>query len=165
MLDIGDKKLCDLCFEEVINDACVSCDGISNIARYITALKEGTVLAGKYAVGRVLGKGGFGVTYLCFNLENGKKVAIKEYFPDSLVTRNTVDSEVKIVSEDKKEAFALLDGLERLFREYLVSDSTGAFRKERVIENLKYVEEARRDLLANVNYKYAIRNLILNIGG
>ena len=67
--------------------------------------------------------------------------------------------------KDKKEAFLLLDGLERLFREYLVSDSVGAFRKERVIENVKYVEEARRDLLANVNYKYAIRNLILNIGG
>lgn len=67
--------------------------------------------------------------------------------------------------KDKKDAFALLDGLERLFREYLIRDSVGAFRKERVIENVKYVEEARRDLLANVNYKYAIRNLILNIGG
>lgn len=67
--------------------------------------------------------------------------------------------------KDRKEAFQLLDGLERLFREYLISESVGAFRKERIIENVKYVEEARRDLLANVNYKYAIRNLILNIGG
>ena len=76
MLDLGDKKLCDLCFEEVINEACVSCDGISNLSRYTTALKEGTVLAGKYAVGRVLGKGGFGVTYLCFNLENGENTQV-----------------------------------------------------------------------------------------
>lgn len=67
--------------------------------------------------------------------------------------------------KDRKEAFALLDGLERLFREYLVSEGAGAFRKERIVEYVKYVEEARRDLLANVNYKYAIRNLILNIGG
>lgn len=67
--------------------------------------------------------------------------------------------------KDRKEAFVLLDGLERLFREYLISEGAGAFRKERVIEYVKYVEEARRDLLANVNYKYAIRNLILKIGG
>lgn len=67
--------------------------------------------------------------------------------------------------KDRKEAFLLLDGLERLFREYLVGESTGAYRKERIIEQVKYVEEARRDLLANVNYKYAIRNLILKIGG
>ena len=67
--------------------------------------------------------------------------------------------------KDRKEAFVLLDGLERLFREYLIGDGQRAFRKERIIEYVKYVEEARRDLLANVNYKYAIRNLILKIGG
>ena len=67
--------------------------------------------------------------------------------------------------KDRKEAFLLLDGLERLFRAYLVGESAGAYRKERIVEQVKYVEEARRDLLANVNYKYAIRNLILKIGG
>lgn len=67
--------------------------------------------------------------------------------------------------KDKKDAFLLLDGLERLFREYLVGESDRYYRKERIIEQVKYVEEARRDLLANVNYKYAIRNLILKIGG
>ncbi|MBE6649699.1 MAG: hypothetical protein E7613_00155 [Ruminococcaceae bacterium] len=115
MLDLGDKKLCDLCFEEVINEACVSCDGISNLSRYTTALKEGTVLAGKYAVGRVLGKGGFGVTYLCFNLENGEKVAIKEYFPDSLVSRNTGETVVNLISEDKREAFE--EGARKFYEE------------------------------------------------
>lgn len=66
---------------------------------------------------------------------------------------------------DRKEAFALLDGLERLFREYLLSDSPVSLRKEQIIEDINYVEAARRDLLANVNYKYAMRNLVLKIGG
>ena len=34
-----------------------------------------------------------------------------------------------------------------------------------MISDIRYIEEARRDLLANVNYKYALRNLILKIGG
>ncbi len=67
--------------------------------------------------------------------------------------------------KDRKEAFALLDGLERLFRDRLLGGSTGSLRKEQIIRNIAYVEAARRDLLANVNYKYAIRNLVLKIGG
>jgi hypothetical protein len=55
--------------------------------------------------------------------------------------------------------------MERLFREYLLDGQASPFRKEQIIKNVGYVEEARRDLLANVNYKYAIRNLILKIGG
>ena len=67
--------------------------------------------------------------------------------------------------KDRKEAFVFLDGMERLFREYLLDGQASPFRKEQIIKNVGYVEEARRDLLANVNYKYAIRNLILKIGG
>ncbi|MCI5688964.1 MAG: hypothetical protein MR303_10855 [Emergencia sp.] len=70
----------------------------------------------------------------------------------------------KIV-KDRKEAFALLDGLERLYRRYLTADGPGAVRKEKLVAGIKYIEEARRDLLANVNYKYAVRNLILKLGG
>lgn len=67
--------------------------------------------------------------------------------------------------KDRKEAFRFLDGLERLFRRYLTEEGSSVMRKEKMMMNIKYIEEARRDLLANVNYKYAIRNLILKIGG
>ncbi len=70
----------------------------------------------------------------------------------------------KIV-KDRKDAFLLLDGMERLYRKYLTGEGTQAVRRERLISNIKYIEEARRDLLANVNYKYAVRNLILKLGG
>lgn len=67
--------------------------------------------------------------------------------------------------KERQDAFVLLDSMERLFHQYMMSNSNSYFRKDKVISNVKYVEEARRDLLANVNFKYAIRNLILKIGG
>ncbi len=45
------------------------------------ALPEGTILSGKYLVGRKLGQGGFGITYLGFDLPLQVRVAIKEYYP------------------------------------------------------------------------------------
>ena len=67
--------------------------------------------------------------------------------------------------KDRQQAFVLLDSMERLFHSYMMSNSNIYFSKDKVVSNVNYVEEARRDLLANVNYKYAIRNLILKIGG
>ena len=115
MLDLGDKKLCDLCFGEVEGDVCDKCSGVSNTDRYPTSLREGTVLAGKYAVGRVLGKGGFGITYLCYDLENQKKVAIKEYLPDTLAFRNTGESVVKILNSDNAQSFT--EGARKFYEE------------------------------------------------
>ena len=41
-----------------------------------------------YRIENVLGQGGFGITYLAYDLELQKYVAIKEYFPKDFSVRN-----------------------------------------------------------------------------
>ena len=51
-------------------------------------LRKGTRLIGHYTIEGVLGQGGFGITYLGIDELHEKKVAIKEFFPQGIVTRN-----------------------------------------------------------------------------
>ena len=75
-----------------------------------------TILNGKYLIGRVLGEGGFGITYLGWDLNLDMKVAIKEYYPAGFVTReNTVTTTVTPFSGDKREAY--ISGLEKFVGE------------------------------------------------
>lgn len=52
-------------------------------------LPTGTVLKGQYLVGKVLGQGGFGITYLGWDLYLNIPVAIKEYYPVGTVIRES----------------------------------------------------------------------------
>lgn len=52
------------------------------------ALPIGTELVGDYRLDRVLGAGGFGITYLADELALGRKVTIKEYFPSDFAARH-----------------------------------------------------------------------------
>ncbi len=53
-----------------------------------SSLKIGTVLHGRYIVGKKLGQGGFGITYMGFDLVLSCRVAIKEYYPRNDVYRD-----------------------------------------------------------------------------
>ena len=56
-----------------------------------------TILQGKYLIGRVLGAGGFGITYLGFDLNLEHPVAIKEYYVRNVMYRdNTTSSRVTV---------------------------------------------------------------------
>ena len=52
-------------------------------------LKPFTILQGKYLVGNVLGEGGFGITYMGLDLNLEIRIAIKEFYPNGFVTRES----------------------------------------------------------------------------
>ena len=68
-------------------------------------LPPGTVLAGKYMIGQLLAHGGFGATYLGFDMTLEVRVAIKEYLPKGMASRNT--DRITVVSyEGDKDTYA-----------------------------------------------------------
>ena len=83
---------CFSCFREKESDgSCPYCgyDPASQKAKYPMALKPGAILNGRYTLGRVLGQGGFGITYIAQDFQTKELIAIKEYFPSELVNRTS----------------------------------------------------------------------------
>ena len=69
-------------------------------------LPAGTVLQEKYLVGKALGQGGFGITYIGCDLDLDLVVAIKEFFPAALVNReNTQSRTVRVNAPDLEDKF------------------------------------------------------------
>ena len=69
-------------------------------------MEPGTYLDDRYIVGRVVGYGGFGVTYIGWDAKLEQKVAIKEYLPSEFSTRAPGHSKLTIYSGDKAEQFS-----------------------------------------------------------
>lgn len=85
------QTLCYNCFRSIADPAapCPHCgfDLEENRQKFPVALRAGTVLNNRYIVGRVLGQGGFGITYVAFDTQLQARVAIKEYMPNEIATR------------------------------------------------------------------------------
>ena len=65
-------------------------------------LNKGTFLqGGKYRIEKVLGQGGFGITYLATQTNLNRKVAIKEFFMKDLCSRNELTNQVCYTSSNK----------------------------------------------------------------
>ncbi len=79
-------------------------------------LPPGTVLVDRYMVGRVLGEGGFGITYIGRDMRLDYRVAIKEYLPSDQVSRNTeIALDVTRYATVSEEAYE--KGLQRFLNE------------------------------------------------
>ena len=101
-------KLCMGCMEQYKDecDICPYCGHEENsLPDESFHLLPGTVLVNRYIVGKVLGFGGFGVTYIGYDRELQNKVAIKEYLPSEFATRMSHHANVIIYTGDKKEQY------------------------------------------------------------
>ena len=81
------EKICYGCFREKGPGVCPYCGYGDTEEQPFLALPLGTILNGRYMTGKVLGVGGFGITYLGYDLSLEIKVAIKEYMPSGMATR------------------------------------------------------------------------------
>ena len=112
------KALCYNCFQEreTPEGPCPYCgfDLAENEKKFPVALRAGTVLNGRYIIGRVLGQGGFGITYLALDTQLNAKVAIKEFMPGEIATR-VGGTTVSVMMETRSEEFTY--GAERFQEE------------------------------------------------
>lgn len=76
--------LCPGCMRQIFSEYCPHCGTAQNAQNEAFLLPVGTILENdntSWQLGRVLGQGGFGVTYIALELSTRRRVAIKEYFP------------------------------------------------------------------------------------
>jgi serine/threonine protein kinase len=97
--------LCEACFKE--NGGAVPCphcgyDPKQPIEDW-SKLPPGFTLKNRFVVGRALGQGGFGITYLAYDSSLSFRVALKEYFPRGLSTRHQAGAARALL--DKKKDF------------------------------------------------------------
>jgi serine/threonine protein kinase len=78
-------------------------------------LRPGMVFNDQYLIGKVLGHGGFGITYIGWDLQLGIRLAVKEYLPGEFATREPGTSRVTAYSSEARGYFEY--GLEQFKEE------------------------------------------------
>ena len=97
------------------------------------ALPVGTNVNG-YVILKVIGQGGFGITYLAYDTQTGNQVALKEYLPASVALRNEAGT-VTPYSVSGENDFA--QGKSSFLKE---AQNLGRFRHEAIVQVRGYFE-------------------------
>lgn len=86
---VAGKERCIRCMHLLDEKGhCAKCEfDASSYKQPNMALPLGTCLNERYFLGKVLGEGGFGITYVAWDIVLMVPVAVKEYFPSGIVTR------------------------------------------------------------------------------
>ena len=127
------SELCMNCFSVKGQDeVCPFCGYVEGTPpeqpHYLT---PGTILGNHFIVGTVIGAGGFGITYKCFDTTLGVAVAVKEFYPAGLVNRSPGESRVGLLSGEKREQYG-----QQLRRFLMEAQSVAQFGKARDIVNV-----------------------------
>lgn len=101
-------KLCMGCMNQIDENVytCPYCGfNETSLRQESYYLDPGSVVGGKYIVGKVLSYGGYTIAYLGMDAEFNRKVIIKEYLPSDFSTRSDGETTVTIYSGDAQEQF------------------------------------------------------------
>lgn len=102
-----EEKLCPVCFQEAMEHG--ECRNCGYHAEESSAVKDYlapfTILKEKYLLGKSLGQGGFGITYLAENMQSGLRCCIKEYFPSGLLQGRTPDGALILADEENRPEY------------------------------------------------------------
>ena len=110
-------KFCYYCMNKKQTDGiCENCGHQYEQDAYAHHLPAGTVLLDKYVIGRVIGEGGFGITYIGRDTNLDMVVAIKEYYPNGYVNRiNNTNYNITVTGKNNEEFFE--NGKKKFIRE------------------------------------------------
>lgn len=98
---------CPNCFQgDISTGKCALC-GFDRMEEKHNPLRlpEQFLLANRYIIGRILGSGGFGITYKAFDLLNQCYCAVKEFVPVGVVARREGGFQVTVSSKANLEDF------------------------------------------------------------
>lgn len=116
-MNIQEQYFCSRCMRELPEECvCPFCGHDPASPADSWALEEGTLFQdGRYQLGAVIGAGGFGITYAAWDHTLQMPVAVKEYFPSALASRDARLGDRLQIAEGARADFAL--GLQRFRRE------------------------------------------------
>ena len=107
---------CMIKYEENGQEICPHCGYVLRpTAESPLHMMHGTMLLDRYLVGKVIGYGGFGVTYIGWDSILQQRVAIKEYLPSEFATRSMGQADVTVFGGNKAQQFA--DGMAKFIDE------------------------------------------------
>ncbi len=127
-------KRCRICGKENPREAkyCINC-GTAIEEEMIYELKVGKTLGSKYRIGKVIGKGGFGITYKGSDEKLKRVVAIKEYFQEGSIRRGNTVVPPHTMTRKKYE-----ESKERYLQEARL---LAQIRSENIVKIYEYIEE------------------------
>ena len=116
MITINNRLICENCFSEIVTEPCFFC-GFSkqDYRQDPLALAMGSKLSDRYLIGGVIGKGGFGITYLGYDLRLNTRIAVKEYYPVGMAVRVPGATHVSISNKKSERPFK--EGAEKFYNE------------------------------------------------
>ena len=83
------EQRCLSCMQMIEGDNCPYCGYPAKVTNESHQLAVGTMLRNRYQIGKVLGQGGFGITYVGWDTLMRRTVAVKEFYPSGTVFRRT----------------------------------------------------------------------------